>query len=219
MTDSTSHRNLHVYLQSCVTDIHRWDDYRMIEFHRARRAVGRTLDKLGTSHRAALLTTSVTNFPCQKDRARNAQSALTSWWRPWPHASHPSFHHWHTRLECHCWLRASAGSVLWLYRYRTARQLRYGLCRQLRYSLWSSDLISSVQDGIYVLGKAHMRSAPSLRGFPNVVFHAFETVPLFVWLTMALSRPLKEDRLALPLSTPLSSRRSMVWCPWLCARR
>ena len=39
-----------------------------------------------------------------------------------------------------------------------------------------------------------------------------------VLLTMALSRPIKEDRLALPLSTPLSSRRSMVWCPWLCAK-
>ena len=36
---------------------------------------------------------------------------------------------------------------------------------------------------------------------------------MFVWLTMALSRPFKEDRQALPLSTPLSSRRSMVWLP------
>ena len=36
-----------------------------------------------------------------------------------------------------------------------------------------------------------MRS--SLRSFLNV---AFETVPMFVWLTMALSRPFKEDRLA-----------------------
>ena len=33
---------------------------------------------------------------------------------------------------------------------------------------------SSVEGGIYVLGKAHMRSTPSLRSFPNV---AFETVP------------------------------------------
>ena len=57
---------------------------------------------------------------------------------------------------------------------------------------------------------------PSFRSFPNVVF---ETVPVLVWLTMALSRPLKEDRPSLPLSTPLSSRRSMVWCPWLCDRR
>ena len=29
---------------------------------------------------------------------------------------------------------------------------------------------SSVQDGIYALGKAHMRSAPCLKGFPNVAF-------------------------------------------------
>ena len=51
---------------------------------------------------------------------------------------------------------------------------------------------------------------PSLRSFPNV---AFETVPMFIWLMMTLSRPFKEDRLALPLSMPLSSRWSVVWCP------
>ena len=79
----------------------------------------------------------------------------------------------------------------------------------------SSVQFSSVQDGIYALGKVRMRSISSLRSFPKVTF---KTVPMFVWLTMALSRPFKEDRLALPLSTPLSSRRSVVWCPWLCAR-
>ena len=41
----------------------------------------------------------------------------------------------------------------------------------------SSVGFSSVQDGICVLGEVHMRSAPSLRTFPNV---AFETVPMFV---------------------------------------
>ena len=62
---------------------------------------------------------------------------------------------------------------------------------------------SSVQDGIYALGKAHMHSAPSLGSFLNI---AFETVPMLVWLMMALSRPLKEElRWALPLCTPLSS--------------
>ena len=66
---------------------------------------------------------------------------------------------------------------------------------------------SSVQDGMYALRKTHKRSTPSLRHFLNV---AFETVLMFVCLTMALSRPFKEDRLALPLSAPLSSRRSMV---------
>ena len=76
--------------------------------------------------------------------------------------------------------------------------------------------LSSVQDGMYALSKAHMRSTPSLRSFPNV---ALETVPILVWLMIALSHPLKEDCWALPLSTPLSSRRSMVWCPWLCARK
>ena len=33
--------------------------------------------------------------------------------------------------------------------------------------------LSSIQDGIYALGKVHIRSTPSLGGFPNV---AFETV-------------------------------------------
>ena len=36
---------------------------------------------------------------------------------------------------------------------------------------------NSVQNGIYALGKAHIRSTPSLRSLPNV---AFEAVPMFV---------------------------------------
>ena len=36
---------------------------------------------------------------------------------------------------------------------------------------------SSVKDGSYALGKAHMRSTPSLRSFSDF---AFETVPMFV---------------------------------------
>ena len=48
-----------------------------------------------------------------------------------------------------------------------------------------------------------------LRSYPNV---ALETVPMFVWLTTALSRPFKKIVCrALPLSTPLSSRRSLAW--------
>ena len=39
----------------------------------------------------------------------------------------------------------------------------------------------------------NLRSTLSNRSFPNV---AFETVPMFVWLTMALSRPFNEDHLA-----------------------
>ena len=58
---------------------------------------------------------------------------------------------------------------------------------------------TSVQNGVYSLGKAHMRSIPSLRRFPNV---PFETVSMFVWLTMALSCRFKEDRRALPLFMP-----------------
>ena len=54
---------------------------------------------------------------------------------------------------------------------------------------------------VSALGKAHISvSTQSLRSFPNITF---ETVPVFVRLTMALSGPFKEDRLALPPSTPL----------------
>ena len=52
-----------------------------------------------------------------------------------------------------------------------------------------------------------MRSTPSLRSFPGV---AFEMVPVFVWLLMALSCPFKEDHQALPLFTLLSSRQLLV---------
>ena len=49
-----------------------------------------------------------------------------------------------------------------------------------------------------------------LRSFPN---SAFETVPMFVWFTMALSHPFNKNRLAFPHSTPLSSRWPTAWCP------
>ena len=51
---------------------------------------------------------------------------------------------------------------------------------------------TSVQEGVYVLEKAYMRSTPSLGSFTNI---AFEVVPMFFWLKMALSHPFKEDRL------------------------
>ena len=38
-------------------------------------------------------------------------------------------------------------------------------------------LVSPVQDGIYALGKAHMRSTSPVRSFPSVLF---ETVAVFV---------------------------------------
>ena len=43
----------------------------------------------------------------------------------------------------------------------------------------SSVQFSSVQDGIYGLGKAHMRSTPSVRRFPNVAFEMVPIVGLF----------------------------------------
>ena len=47
----------------------------------------------------------------------------------------------------------------------------------------SSVQFSSVQDGIYMLGKAHMRSTPSLRSFPSF---SFETV---LFTTSASNNP------------------------------
>lgn len=69
---------------------------------------------------------------------------------------------------------------------------------------------------IYALVRTHKRSTVSFRGF---LYVAFETGPLFVRLTMAFSRPVKEDRRMPPLSTRRSSGRPMMWCPWFYAPR
>ena len=50
----------------------------------------------------------------------------------------------------------------------------------------------------------------------NLSHVAFQTVPMFVWLWPSLVLSMK---LVFFIPTSLSSRRSMVWCPWLCARR
>ena len=64
---------------------------------------------------------------------------------------------------------------------RTARKTYLNLGVGKYFSPWtqlqSRPLFSSVQDRIYALGKAHIRSTPSLRSFPNV---GFETVPVLV---------------------------------------
>ena len=71
----------------------------------------------------------------------------------------------------------------------------------------------SVQEGIYVHRKAHMCPTPLFRSFPSA---DSETVPLMVvWLTLLLSLPFKEGHPVLSLSTPFSTRWSMMWCSGL----
>ena len=61
---------------------------------------------------------------------------------------------------------------------------------------------------------------PSLRWFPRrFPSAAFETVPVLVWLTIALSHPFKADRRPMPFLFLRFSQAMMVRCPWLCARR
>ena len=80
------------------------------------------------------------------------------------------------------------------------KSIKRRLCGSKRWTIQTecvyiaTEFSCSVQDGIYALGKVHMCSSPYLRSFPNITF---ETVPIFVWLTMALSRPFKDDSLAL----------------------
>ena len=76
---------------------------------------------------------------------------------------------------------------------------------------WVSVSVSA-QDGTVALGKAHTRSAPSLSSLPKV---ALETVPIFVWLNTDHSRPWRVECRPLPFSTPLSFRRSVLWCSGL----
>ena len=60
------------------------------------------------------------------------------------------------------------------------------------------------------LGKAHDYALQPISQKSAILTNvAFKTVPVLVPLTMTFSRPSKEDRRALPLYTPLSSRRSM----------
>ena len=72
-------------------------------------------------------------------------------------------------------------------------QVKQNVSRRVQFSL--------LPEGMYALGKAHKLSTSSLRSSPNV---AFDTVPMSVCMTMALSRPFKEERRALAaLPTPL----------------
>ena len=80
---------------------------------------------------------------------------------------------------------------------------------------WSAFPICSVHDGIYALGKAHMRSIPSLR-FPNV---AFEKVPMSICLTddVALSsfegRSSSASTFHSSLLQVVSGAMSLALCP------
>ena len=70
-------------------------------------------------------------------------------------------------------------------------------------------VILLAQDDIVGLGKAHTRSTPSLSSLPKV---ALEIVPLFVWLNKDRSRPRRVECRPQFFSTPLSFRRSVLWC-------
>ena len=78
----------------------------------------------------------------------------------------------------------SAADTLWTVRQITlwtAPQINYEQCG--RYIMNSAILYWLELNCRRARKKTHMRSTPSLRSFPNV---AFQTVPVFVWLTMAL---------------------------------
>ena len=76
---------------------------------------------------------------------------------------------------------------------------------------------SSVQDGICVLKNNNICTPPHLSEVSPASL--LKQVQCLSDVTMAVSHPFEEDHLVLPLSTSLSSRWSIVWCPWLCTRR
>ena len=86
--------------------------------------------------------------------------------------------------------------------------LAFSNCEQAVVLLFSSAQFKMVS---VHLGKP-ICAPPCLSSFLNV---AFEMVPIFIRLMVALSHPFMEDHWVLPLSMPLSSRWSMVWCPEL----
>ena len=79
-----------------------------------------------------------------------------------------------------------------------------------------SSVSVSAQDGIVALGKANTRSPPSLGRLPKV---ALETVPIFASLNTDRPRPWRVECRPLTFSTPLSFRRSMLWCSGLSVLR
>ena len=83
-----------------------------------------------------------------------------------------------------------------------SRRVKNQLCSSVQFS-------SRSEDDVIARGKAHMRSVPSLRSLLTV---ARDTVPMLVWLIVPLSLPFNSDFRPLPLLTPLSRRRSTVWC-------
>ena len=98
---------------------------------------------------------------------------------------------------------------------RTASRDRRGSslkCHRSRQHLCTVSVSVSAQDGIAALGKAHTRSVPFLNSLSKV---ALETVPIFVWLNTDRSQPCRDKCRPLPFSTPLSFRRSMLWCSGL----
>ena len=93
--------------------------------------------------------------------------------------------HFHISYQCGCG-KESVGILDLLEFYLISRLdaadnaysiCIFKVCSPVKNSLLSSVQFSLVQDGIYALGKAHMRSTPSLRSFSNV---ALETVPILV---------------------------------------
>ena len=77
-------------------------------------------------------------------------------------------------------------------------------------SMWRSmEGFSSVKDGIYTLGKAHIRSIPSLRISPTLPLKQFLCSSNWRRYFLVLSRT--EDHQVLSLSAPLSSRLLMAW--------
>ena len=60
--------------------------------------------------------------------------------------------------------------------------------------------------------KTHFSSVLSPRSFPNI---SFQVVPVFIWLTVTISRPFRVRRWLLTFPRPPSTGRSMVWSPWL----
>ena len=85
-------------------------------------------------------------------------------------------------------------------------------CLYLHSFCFSLSFSVSAQDGILALGKANTHLFPRLSSLSKV---ALKTVPVFVWLNTDHSRPWKAECRLLPLSTPLSFRRSMLCCSGL----
>ena len=116
---------------------------------------------------------------------------------------------WHISLDLHKFTTSMAGfnrGVSFAAGYPVTVTLDFNQCSpSVALVSWATVRLSSVQDGIYALGKAHMRSTPSHRSFPTL---PLKRSRVRSWILRC--RPGRNKNKYTPVTVVLSLGRFMV---------